>query len=140
MSSDAKDRIPEESVSLAASENQDSSGTPIEGAPCAAQGVPMNLDCATSETPAASKEFELGDYFVCQDWHRPYAAALMETDPVKLATIIAEAERDMASRYLELCLAHTPTSEVADLQNASYALSQIKRAIEIASTQQRYVA
>jgi hypothetical protein len=140
MSSDANDRIPEESVPPAASENQNSGGTPAAVSACAARGVSMNLECAAQGTPASTKEFELEDYFVCQDWHRPYAAALMESDPVKLAAIIAEAERDMASRYLELCLAPTPTSEVADLQNASYALSQIKRAIEIASTQQRYVA
>ena len=137
MSSDANDRIPEESVPSAASENQKNSETPVA---CAAEAVPMNLDCATSEPPAASKEFELGDYFVCQDWHRPYAAALMEADPTRLAGFIAEAEKIMAERYLELCDAPVPGSEIVDLQNAAYALSQMKRAYEIGVTHERFVA
>jgi hypothetical protein len=63
----------------------------------------------------------------------------MESDPVKLAAIIVEAERAMATRYLELCVSQIPNGEIVDLQNASYALAQIKRAIDIAATQKRFV-
>jgi hypothetical protein len=140
MLSDEKHRAAEESEPPSANETQQHAITAGEETSCAAQGVPMDLAGAPQEQPAAKIDFQLEDYFVCQNWHRPYAAVLMETDPVKLATLIAEAERAMASRYLELCVVANTSDELGDLQNASYALSQIKRAIEIAATQQRFVA
>lgn len=63
-----------------------------------------------------------------QKWHRPYAAALMETEPAKRASLIDEAERAIFCRYLELCVTPAAIEHSIDLQNAVYYLSQLKQA------------
>jgi hypothetical protein len=62
-------------------------------------------------------------------WHRPYAEALMETEPTRLARLIAEAERAILERYLELlCIAPEAIEPQAiDLENAVYHLSQLNK-------------
>jgi hypothetical protein len=63
-----------------------------------------------------------------EEWHRPYAEALMETDPAKLVPLIAIAERAIFGRYLELCITRAAIEHSIDLQNAVYYLSQLKKA------------
>jgi hypothetical protein len=77
---------------------------------------------------ALPKNLKLEDLFVTQSWHRPYAEALLETDPSNLPYLIAAAERAILDRYLELELAPVPTDELVDLGHAIEALSQIKSA------------
>jgi hypothetical protein len=55
------------------------------------------------------------NFFVSENWHRPYADALMETDPVRLAPLIAEAEHAIFDRYLELCVSPGPIEYSRDL-------------------------
>ncbi len=75
---------------------------------------------------ALPKSIKLEDLFVTQSWHRPYAEALLETDPSNLPYLIAAAERAVMDRYLELELAPVPTDELVDLGHAIEALAQIK--------------
>jgi hypothetical protein len=63
-----------------------------------------------------------------EEWHRPYAEALMETDPAKLVRLIGKAERAIFGRYLELCMAPAAIEQGIDLRNAVYCLSQLKKA------------
>jgi hypothetical protein len=77
---------------------------------------------------ALPKSIKLEDLFVTQSWHRPYAEALLETDPSNLPYLIAAAERAIMDRYLQLELAPVPTDELVDLGHAIEALSQIKKA------------
>jgi len=73
------------------------------------------------------KKVDLRDFFVTQSWHRPYAEALLESDPEKLPALIADAERAILSRYIELSAFPEPTDEVLDLQHAVFALSQLSK-------------
>jgi hypothetical protein len=67
--------------------------------------------------------------FVTEGWHRPYAEALIEDDPTKLPTLIAEAERAILTRYLELSVSPVARDEGFDLLSAADALSELKKAI-----------
>jgi hypothetical protein len=67
--------------------------------------------------------------FAAQVWHRPYAEALIETDPARLQALIAEAERAISTRYLQLSGSSVPWDEGLDLLDAIHALSQLKKAI-----------
>ncbi|MGB2628554.1 MAG: hypothetical protein WAK20_17345 [Candidatus Acidiferrum sp.] len=42
------------------------------------------------------------NFLATEKWHRPYANALMEKDPAKLAPLVAQAEHAIFDRYLEL--------------------------------------
>lgn len=137
---DANNHNQEESSSNTNSENQESAQMPVACTGFAAPSEPLNLNYHANGESWSGEEFALKNHFVCQRWHRPYAAALMEADPTRLAGFIAEAEKIMAERYLELCDAPVPGSEIVDLQNAAYALSQMKRAYEIGVTHERFVA
>ena len=86
-------------------------------------------DARASAAPhAPARSVNLEDLFVTQTWHRPYAEALLETDPSNLPYLIAAAERAIMDRYLQLEIAPVPTDELVDLGHAIEALSQIKRA------------
>jgi hypothetical protein len=74
-----------------------------------------------------AKNVKLEDLFVTQLWHRPYAEALLETDPCNLPALVASAERAILDRYLELGPASGPSDELVDLAHAVEALSQIKK-------------
>jgi hypothetical protein len=67
--------------------------------------------------------------FVAQIWHRPYAEALIEADPVRLRALIAEAEQAIRARYLQLCVSSVPWDEDLDLLDAMNALAELKKAI-----------
>jgi hypothetical protein len=74
----------------------------------------------------SARELIPTNFFVSENWHRPYAFALMETDPVRLAPLIAEAEHAIFDRYLELCFSPGPIEYSRDLQNAVNILIQLK--------------
>jgi len=67
--------------------------------------------------------------FVARVWHRPYAEALIEANPVRRRALIAEAERAILIRYLQPSASSVGWDESLDLQNATDALSQLKKAI-----------
>jgi hypothetical protein len=69
----------------------------------------------------------LESMFVTQSWHRPYAEALMETDPAELPSLIALAERAILTRYRELKALQVSSDELVDLRHAIEALSQLKK-------------
>ncbi len=75
----------------------------------------------------ADREFEINRRLDSEKWHRPYAEALRETEPAKRALLIAEAERAIFDRYLELCVAPGAIEHSIDLENAVYYLSQLKK-------------
>jgi hypothetical protein len=52
----------------------------------------------------ADRKQEPKDFFTSESWHRPYTEALLETGPIELRARIAEAERAIFVRYLELYL------------------------------------
>ena len=66
------------------------------------------------------------NFFVSENWHRPYADALMEANPVRLAPLIAEAEHAIFDRYLNLSVSPGPIEYSRDLKNAVDVLIQLK--------------
>jgi hypothetical protein len=88
-----------------------------------------NSSLKTEERPVSTIEVVIQDYFACQKWHRPYAEALIETDPAKRTRLILEARRAILDRYLELCLVPAPIEESRDLWNAVTALSEMETAV-----------
>jgi hypothetical protein len=69
------------------------------------------------------------DSLISENWHKPYADALMEVEPQGLSRLIVEAERAIFSRYLELCMNPRPIEISRDLQNAVYVLIDLKKSI-----------
>ncbi|HWZ99012.1 MAG TPA: hypothetical protein VN025_14735 [Candidatus Dormibacteraeota bacterium] len=65
--------------------------------------------------------------FVPQNWHLPYAKALIEKDQIHLPTAIALAERAILNRYLELHAIPEPLDERLDLWRAVEALLELKK-------------
>jgi hypothetical protein len=76
---------------------------------------------ATAEPNNPAKEM-----FRIQAWHRAYAQALIEVDPVKLVTMIEAAERAISARGVALATVPSSTDEILDLRVASDALSKLK--------------
>ena len=68
------------------------------------------------------------DSLTSENWHKPYAEALMEVEPQRLSRLIVEAERAIFVRYLELCMNPRPIVS-RDLQNAVYVLIDLKKSI-----------
>lgn len=90
--------------------------------------LPVPADSAThGEALLPNKEMALESMFVTQSWHRPYAEALMETDPAELPSLIALAERAILTRYRELKALQVSSDELVDLRHAIEALSQLKK-------------
>jgi hypothetical protein len=69
--------------------------------------------------------------FVTEKWHGPYAHALMESDPTRLAPLIVEAEHAIFNRYLELCQSPGPIEYSRDLQNATGVLRNLKNSVAL---------
>jgi hypothetical protein len=80
------------------------------------------------------------DYSVSKEWHRPYVEALFETDEARREALIAEAERAIVDRFLELLIASVETDEILDLQNAAHAITELKKASAVAYAPQHLVA
>jgi hypothetical protein len=91
--------------------------------------LPLPAEAATlAALPILNKDIPLEDLFVTQSWHKPYAMALLNSNPANLPELIATAERAILDRYLELELDPVPTDELIDLGHAVEALSQLKKA------------
>ena len=103
--------------------------------------VSLNEDSTRRDDSFDSeKKFGLQDYFVSKEWHGPYVEAVCETDGVKRAAIIAEAERAIVGRFLELLVSAVETDEIQDLQSAAYAITKLKKASAVVYTPQHLVA
>jgi hypothetical protein len=92
------------------------------------------------DSPLAQNSAHLKDYSVSQEWHRPYIEALLETDNAKLGSLIAQAEKAIVGRFLELLVSSVETDEFHDLQSAGYAITQLKKANVLVYTPQHLVA
>ena len=103
--------------------------------------VSLNEDSERRDDSFGSeKKFGLQDYFVCKEWHGPYVKAVCGTDEVKREAIVAEAERAIVDRFLELIVSAVETDEILDLQSAAYAITQLKIASPVVNTPQHFVA
>jgi hypothetical protein len=67
----------------------------------------------------------VGSAFAQQTWHRPYAEALIETDPGRKRAAISTAKRAILNRYLELCTVKHKGDEMRDLGKAVDALKEL---------------
>jgi hypothetical protein len=98
---------------------------------------------ANSDSPNVSrtryKTSEQQGMFACQNWHKLYAEALIESDLAILASRIRLAEHAMFLRYLEVRNAREP-EEFLDLRRAVAVLTQLIPAHEPRHGTQRFVA
>jgi hypothetical protein len=69
---------------------------------------------------------ELKGVLVSEEWHKPYAEALIEADPAESKRLILLAERAILARYLELCFYPGSKEQYQDLWQAVDALSELK--------------
>jgi hypothetical protein len=105
------------------------------------ESVSVNLGSAMPDDSFPfENRFELKEYFVSKEWHRPYVEALRETDGGKLGVLIAQAERAILGRFLELLVLPDPSGEILDLQDAAYAIKQLKEACVAVNLPQHLVA
>lgn len=65
--------------------------------------------------------------FKKQQWHRPYADALMEGDTAKIPSAVSCAEQAIFARFVELDATPENGDETADLRKAIDALSDLKK-------------
>jgi hypothetical protein len=56
--------------------------------------------------------------FASQSWHKPYAEALLATDPERAKAAVTAAKRAILNRYLELCTTRNGVDEPLDLKHA----------------------
>ena len=89
-------------------------------------GLPQMEFAARNDQQYSSPILFPKNFLVAEKWHGPYAHALMETDPTRLAPLIAEAEHAIFNRYLELCQSPGPIEYSQDLQNATGVLRKLK--------------
>jgi len=75
-----------------------------------------------------------------EEWHGPYAEALIEPDPAKSKRLIAVAERAIFTRYLELCVSSGTKDQYLDLRQAVNALSELKEINTTSETPQGLIA
>lgn len=92
------------------------------------------------DSAPAQNRGRLKGYSVSKEWHRPYIEALLETDDAELGARIAEAERAVVGRFLELSVSSVETDEFLDLQNAASALTQVKKARVFVDTPLHFIA
>jgi hypothetical protein len=108
---------------------EDSTPLPGEGVELSSSGkiLPEEPQSAKEQPPRNwGAAFELNHLFFVQQWHKPYAEALLEEDFTKLPELITAAERAILTRYLELNASKIPTDERLDLRHAVDALVQLK--------------
>ncbi|MGB7494176.1 MAG: hypothetical protein WBR26_03660 [Candidatus Acidiferrum sp.] len=65
---------------------------------------------------------------------------MLETEEAKLEALIAEAERAIVSRFLELLVSSAETDEILDLRSAASAITQLKKANVVVYTPQHLIA
>jgi hypothetical protein len=83
---------------------------------------------------------ELKGVLVSEEWHTPYAEALIEADPAKSKWLITVAERAIFTRYLELCVSSGSQDQYNDLRQAVNVLSELKEINPTGRTRQDLVA
>jgi hypothetical protein len=62
-----------------------------------------------------------------EKWHKSYAEALLETDPVKVLTLISEAEHGILRRFLEFHQSPGSKEQNLDLRRAVDTLVTLRR-------------
>jgi hypothetical protein len=92
----------------------------------AAGTLPRSARTGLKDGQHSSLELLPKNFFVTEQWHRPYAHALMEKDPTRLAPLVAEAEHAIFGRYLELSVSPASPEYFRDLQNAIDVLIKLK--------------
>jgi hypothetical protein len=80
-----------------------------------------------SGTTELDLPFPLKDYLVPRTWHKPYAEALLESDPSKMTALILVAERAILNRSVEIQTFPTPIEESHDLKSALQVLSRLRK-------------
>ena len=75
--------------------------------------------------------------FKKQQWHRPYADALMEGDTTKIPGAVSCAEQAIFARFVELTATPENGDETADLRKAIDALSDLKKGLAEAESSVR---
>ena len=116
-------------------------GIESELQPFNSERVSIHPDCARPASPFVSERtLKIKDYSVSRQWHRPYIEALFEPDEAMLGALIAEAERAIVGRFLQLLIASVETDETLDLHNAAYVITELKKASVVAYTPQHLVA
>jgi hypothetical protein len=83
---------------------------------------------------------EIMGFLVSEKWHKPYAEALLETDPLKVLTLISEAEHEILTRLLELQLSPGSKEQNLDLRRAVDTLVTLRRRNLPAYVLQRFTA
>ncbi len=115
--------------------------TDIELQSLGTESVSLNEDSTKCDDSFGfGKKFGLHDYFVSKEWHGPYVEAVCGTDEVKRAAIIADAERAIVGRFLELLVSAVETGEILDLQSAAYAITELRKVSAMVYTPQHLVA
>lgn len=69
---------------------------------------------------------DLWTSILSEKWHRPYGMALMESNPSKRMAWIAEAEKAILARYVELQTSAGLEVQFRDLRRASDELRPVK--------------
>jgi hypothetical protein len=69
------------------------------------------------------------EIFAKQKWHKPSTEALMEGDSLKTGAIIADANREIFNRYLELWYSKSQSDELMDLRQAVETLRELEQAV-----------
>lgn len=127
-----EDREPQGAPQTTPVDSQDSTTMPGEGIEpelnsLSSEILPSAPESARQDNPRNwGASFERSHLFFTQQWHKPYAEALLEDDPAKLPALIAAADQAILTRYLELNASAIPTDERLDLRHAVDALSQLK--------------
>lgn len=80
------------------------------------------------------------DFLVSEKWHKPYAEALLETDPLKVVTLISEAEHEILRRFLEFHQSPGSKEQNLDLRRAVDTLVTLRRRNLPAYKPQSYIA
>lgn len=80
------------------------------------------------------------DFLVSEKWHKPYAEALLETDPLKVVTLISEAEHEILRRFLEFHQSPGSKEQNLDLRRAVDTLVTLRRRNLPAYKLQSYIA
>jgi hypothetical protein len=83
---------------------------------------------------------EIMGFLVSEKWHKPYAEALLETDPAKVLTLISEAEHEILTRFLEFHRSPGSKEQNIDLRRAVDTLAILRRRNLAASVLQRFIA
>jgi hypothetical protein len=86
------------------------------------------------EVSAIPARHQIKACFEIQSWQATYARALIETDQAERIALVAEAERQILPRYLQLAASHISTDETLDLVNALDALKAIRNAAKQAES------